>query len=149
MENKYEDLSEEELNLEIGELIKKLQRAFGEELVKVEDVKGFGGKVYSEDYTIEIDGEETLYCPYYNQVSQDDLIDDKEELIKILNSLKKVEGTISDRMKQDSKTLEKISEVLVEVDKDKLPDKEAIDKLMKIISDNINQKVKEAVRGNK
>ena len=56
---KKEDFNLWALKLKIGEIIKTIQRKKGEELVKVEDVEGVGGNVYSEDYLINI-GNETF-----------------------------------------------------------------------------------------
>ena len=85
---KKEDFNLWALKLKIGEIIKTIQRKKGEELVKVEDVEGVGGNVYSEDYLINIGNEEILYSTYYNEIYLGDgTKDNKKDLINILKFL--------------------------------------------------------------
>lgn len=78
-----------ELVFEIGNLLKKIQRNKGN--VEVIEQTGFGGKLFAEDYAMNLDGKEIQYSQYYNQLwVDDDVIEDFDELTEIAKKLREL-----------------------------------------------------------
>ena len=48
--------------------------------------------------------------------------------------------------KEDNKTLEKVAEVLIRVDKNLISDGKAIEKIMKIVVENSNKKLRRSLK---